>query len=204
MTMMSILIATIPERAAMFSTLTDKVYSQAAYCQTVHAGFGAVQVVVDGERKFRDGGPSIGEKRQALMNNSTGKYVAYLDDDEDIAPNYVETLLQLCQQDADVCTFRSFIQLENFWGLVDMRLNNPNEQMTPDHIVMRSPWHVCAVKSEIAKRYRFDASNYGEDWQWFSQLLPDLKTEAHTDRIIHSYRHGPHSESDKALAFQNL
>lgn len=160
---------------------------------------GLVEFLIDDDRRFLDGGLSIGKKRQKLVEMASGKYLCFLDDDEIIAPNYLETLVRLCNEDKDVCTFRNLTKLDNFWTVVDMSLSHTeNEQATPNAIVKRRPWHICPVRSEFAKRYEFEDSNYGEDWQWFERVLSHCQTEAKTDAIIHQYNHSKiTSEADK-------
>lgn len=212
---LSILIPTIEERFELCSKLFGKLFIQMGHDELVRLDDNLVkhkfyleddiiEVLVDDRIKFRDGGPSIGAKRQTLLDSCTGLFCGFLDDDEDIAGNYIETLIELCKQDKDVCTFKSFIQLEQYWGIVNMRLRYVNEQMSPDYEVHRAPWHMCPVRSSIAKKYKFPDENYAEDWNFMIQVLADVQTEAHSERIIHSYRHNvaAKSESDQAVAFQ--
>lgn len=195
--MLSILICTIPERRKKFKKLYSNLCVQVQYCRQTHQTLGAVELIWQNSKKFTHGGLSIGEKRQGGLDLAVSKYVCYLDDDEDISPDYIETLLRLCNEGKDVCTFRSLSKLANNWALVDMRLGNPTEQINPNTITLRPPWHVCPVKREYAQLYKFTDSNYGEDWQWFERVLTHCQTDAHTDKIIHSYQHGKHSEADK-------
>jgi hypothetical protein len=195
---LSILIPSIPERGKIMIELWAAVGKQIVDLEYGHPSLGSVELIVDETKSFLNGGLSIGKKRDSLVRRATGKYLNFLDDDEDMAPNYVETLVRLCQSDADVITFRSFCKNDFYWSVVDMRLGNPNEEATPDRIVKRNAWHVCPVKSEYAKLYQFEDSNYGEDWQWFEKVLKHCKTEAHTDQIIHQYNHSSKtSEADK-------
>lgn len=195
--MLSILVCTIPDRFKLFSVLMSELYRQQTYCKTVHPTLGEVEIRVNADKKFNDGGLSIGAKRDSLLREAKGKYLLYLDDDESISPDYIETLLRLCNQDKDVCTFRSLSKLSNNWALVDMSLSNPMEQINPFGITRRPPWHVCPVKREYAQLYSFENISYGEDWIWFENVLKHCKTEAHIDKIVHQYNHGSHSEADK-------
>lgn len=196
-TMVSLLMATTPEREQMFGLLLNEVFKQVTYCKSIHPTLGNVEIVIDDSKRFLDGGLSIGFKRDALLRRAEGKYVCYLDSDEHISPDYVETLLRLSCEDKDVCTFRSLAKLANNWALVDMSMKNENEQINPFGITRRKPWHVCPVRREFAQLYNFDDKSYGEDWDWFEQVLKHCETEAHVDKIIHGYNHGAHSEADK-------
>ncbi len=184
----------------MFTALYNEVMKQIAYMDTVHPSLGRIEVIIDDAPKFLEGGPSIGKKREALVKRAEGKYLCFLDDDESIAPNYVETLVRLCQRDADVCTFRNVTITETYWCVVDMGLKYPNDQASPDFIVRRKPWHINPVRSYFAKLHAFEDSNYGEDFTWMDKVLAHCTTEAKSESVIHKYNHGKHSEADKIYA----
>lgn len=204
MIVLSILIPTIPERAVKFTELYNEVMAQKHELNSLHPTLGDVEVLIDGSKKFLEGGLSIGKKRESLVNRATGKYLLFLDDDENIAPNYLETLVRLCQHDVDVVTFRAFVRMRSYWGLVDMRLGNDvNEQMTPDNTVNRTAWHTCPVKSVYAKMFPFPDISDGEDFEWMQKVLACCTTEAHTDKIIFCYNHGD-SEADKITQHESV
>lgn len=194
---LSILIPSIPKRYGILAKLAGELYKQKLYMQTFHSSLGEIEIIVDGSERFLDGGLSIGKKREKLVTEANGKYLCFLDDDEQIAPNYLETLVRLCIQDKDVCTFRSLAKLDNYWTVINMELGFMNEDATPIRVVNRNAWHVCPVKSKWAKLHTFDDINYGEDWKWFEQVLKHCETQAHTDAVIHSYQHSSStSEAD--------
>lgn len=195
---LSILIATLPEYEKMFTKLYNNLASQITMCQTVHPTLGDVEIVVNAGKRHTEGGLSIGKKREALVKEAKGRYLCFLDYDETISPEYVEQLLRLCYQDADVCTFRVLVKMGTFWTVVDMKLENKeNEQITPERIVNRPPWHVCAVRSVYAKMFEFPDLSNAEDFVWMEDVLTLCKTEAHTDRILYQYNHLHESEADK-------
>ncbi len=198
--MLSILTPTIPKRSDQFIKLCEHVRNQIEFCNNTHPSLGIAQHIFYLSKPFVDGGSSIGRKRQVLMQKAEGKYLCFLDDDEDIAPNYIEVLLRLCNEDRDVCTFRNISKFDNYWTIVDMDINNENEQATPNEIVKRLPWHICPVRSEFAKLYGFEDSNYGEDWVWFEKVLEHCETQAKTNVVIHCYQHSSKtSEADKII-----
>lgn len=199
MIMLSILIPTIPERVDMCVTLLNKIKKQYDYILHVHPSLGDVEFIIDEKPRFLDGGPSIGKKREGLVRRAAGRYLCFLDDDEDIAGNYLETLLRLCQSRADVITFRSLANLDSYWCVVDMSLSHKvNDETAPDIIAKRPPWHICPVKSHLAKVHTFEDSNYGEDWGWFQKVITGCNSEAKTNAVIHMYRHrSAVSEADK-------
>lgn len=198
MIQLSILIPTVPERDKIFSALADELMDQVLRVFTDHGMLGKAEILKDDRPLFLNGGPSIGAKRGSLVKRALGKYLCFLDDDEEVSPNYVETLLRLCLQDQDVCTFRAMAKLQNFWALIDMRLMyKVNDQINPDYTVRRPPWHICPVRSAYAKSFEFKDINNAEDFEWMERVLSLCTSEAHTDQILFCYNHGPHSEADK-------
>jgi hypothetical protein len=197
MIQLSILIPTVPERVEMFTRLFNEVNRQVVYCSTIHPTLGHVQVLVDDSKRFLDGGLSIGKKREKLIRSAVGKYVCFIDDDEDIAGNYVEQLLRATHKDADIITFSSFAKLEQYWMVVQMTLDQKiNEEGKPGFI-RRPPWHMCPVRSIFAKIHDFEDISYGEDWRWMQNVLSHCTGEFHIPMILHSYQHGKHSLADK-------
>lgn len=196
---LSILIPTTPDRTALFTAVYNNLHGQHSYMKQFHSTLGDIEILVDDSKRFLEGGLSIGEKRGRLLSQSTGKYVCYLDSDDWIAPNYLETLVRLCQYDKDVCTFRNLTKTEHYWTIIDMRLDNENEDAAPGRIINRAPWHICPIRRKYAKQVRFTNTNYGEDWTWLNQVLKMCVTEAHSEMILHEYRHGVHSQSDEIL-----
>lgn len=194
---LSVLIPTIPQRAEKFTALYNEVMAQKHQLNSLHPTLGEVEIVVNSSARFLDGGISIGKKREDLVFNARGKYLCFLDDDESISPNYLETLVRLCHMDADICTFRAMVKMQSLWALVDMRLKyQSNEQLTPDYTVRRLPWHMCPMRSSFAKMFPFQDISNAEDFEWMQKVLALCTTENHTDRIIFQYNHGD-SEADK-------
>lgn len=198
MKLLSILIPSIPEREDELARLCSELQIQIITFGEFHASIGTCEVLVDDGKSFLEGGLSIGAKREALKNKATGKYLLYLDDDENIAPNYFETVMRLCSEDKDICTFKSIAKMDNYWMTVDMSLAySENEQANPEGI-KRRPWHICPVRSYFAKLHSFDDINYGEDFKWMEQVLQHCQTESKSNYILHQYNHSSKfSEADK-------
>jgi glycosyltransferase involved in cell wall biosynthesis len=203
MILLSILIPSIPSREEKLIKLRTELHYQNEALKIQELG--EVEFLVDDSKRFLDGGLSIGKKREALVQRARGKYLCFLDDDETIAPNYLEVLLNLCNQDKDVCTFRNISKLDNYWMIVDMSLAYSNEEANPNHDVRRAPWHMCPVRSEYAKQFPFEDVNYAEDWTWMKKVLELCQNEAKSNAIIHQYNYSSfHSESDKITRHEKL
>lgn len=196
MIVLSILIPTIPERNKSFKKLYRNLLDQFDVCYKSHPTLGEIEILFDDTMKFLEGGLTVGSKRDNLVQSARGKYCCFIDDDEDPSPNYIETLLRLCAEDFDIVTFRSIFKCDTYWSLVDMDLNAAwNEDMNPNGITKRSPFHICPIKTSIAQQFHFPDINNAEDWAWMIQVLTKCKSQVHTDMILHQYNHSSKSSA---------
>ena len=172
----------------MFNILHKNLMAQIDFVHTTHPSLGQVEILFDSSKKFLKGGLSVGAKRDALKCRATGDYLVFVDDDDIVAPNYLESVLRLSESNADIITFRSLYKSSTYWGIVDMNLNHSeNEQMNDNTIVKRQPFHVCPIRTSIAQQHSFPDINNAEDWGWMVKVLSDCKTQAHSDQILHQY-----------------
>lgn len=198
MIILSILCPTIPSRKKQFEDLRYKIVRQIGAMNKDHPSLGHVEFIHDDSKPFLEGGLSIGAKCNELLKRAEGKYVCYLHDDDNVAPNYVETLVRLCNQNPDVVTFRNITMLDTFWMTVDMSIHYQNEQASQAFEIHRQAWSICPVRSEFARLVKFQDINYGEDSQWMSKVLEYCSTESHTNSVLHLYNHSRNtSEADK-------
>lgn len=203
---LSLLIPSIPERKHKLLKLLAELYKQILAIHKDHPTLDIVEILIDDSKKFLDGGLSIGEKRNALLQRASGKYLCFLDDDDEITPNYIEQLVRMCNAGKDIVTFRTLVKNDYYWALLDMSLiNRINTEVNPEGIVERTPWHICPVLSELAKQEQFSNLNHNEDWDWMQRVLTRVKTEEHTDIILTQYNHSEmNSEADKIIRTEKL
>lgn len=188
--MLSVLMATTPDRNNIFKSLYANVITQVKECKNIHPTLGDVEVIVDDSKSFLNGGLSIGRKRQVLLDRATGIYVCYLDSDDNIAPDYIETILRLAIEGNDILTFNNFSKLEGYWMAVRMTINHPYDEQPRPGIINRRPYHVCAFKKEILKGISFPDLNWDEDTEFIKLALERCKTESHSEAILHQYNRG--------------
>lgn len=198
--LLSILIPTIESRKQKFKNLEWKLRMQVLAWFVQHKTK-SVEIISDDSPTFLEGGKSIGQKRNDLLQRATGQYACFFDDDDTPAPNYLQTLLALCNEGNDVVTFNTLVKTDYYWTVINMSLANAaNEETAPGRIIERTPWHICPVKTEIAKQIPFAHINHNEDWTWMQQVIPHLKTESHTNAILTQYTHSDAgSEADKIV-----
>ena len=179
---LSILICSLHSRKDKLKRLTDILQPQLKKFD------GLVEVIVAVDEKEN----SIGSKRNYLMIKSdpyldSKGYLAFIDDDDTVADNYVELLLEAMQADTDVIVFDALRYVD---GTVDKAVKYGIEFGKDYHdskFYYRIPNHLMCVKKELALQVPFKEINFGEDSDYAKRLLPLLKTQARIDRILYSY-----------------
>ena len=134
---------------------------------------------------------STGYKRQALINEATGKYIIFIDDDDWIEPYYIEELLKAAESDADCFAINGWITT-NGKGRIDWRLSkdNPNKTIYENGkpVYLRTTNHITGVKRELALKAGFPDKSNAED-QWYSnRVAPLCKTEYVIKKPLYHYR----------------
>jgi len=196
---LSVLIPSIPERRQQLTKLLDDLYTQIRNLNRNHPTLGSVEILVDDSKRFVEGGLSIGAKRDLLKQRAGGFYLCFLDDDDQVMPNYIETLVRLCNEGQDIVTFRALVKNDHYCGIIDMDWNTKvNTEMSPHGTTARTPWHICPVKSSIAKNVAFNLDkNHNEDWDWMERVLENVHSQSHSDMILTQYNHSEQgSEAD--------
>lgn len=141
-----------------------------------------------------DGGEmTSGRKRNLLLDMARGDYAAFVDDDDDVADNYVEALVAGCRAGRDVVTFDLLRYTPRTEERQTFGLRHQDHQAGDDCIRMTAN-HLCAWKRSVAKRARYDERiGYADDQLWYKSLiaaLPDL-TEYHIEQVLYWYEYDP-------------
>lgn len=182
---LSILTPAVPSRMLKLDWLCSKIHRQIGDSLVEHL------VLMDNKRR------TVGAKRDALLRAAKGKYVAFVDDDDDISEDYVKEILDAAKQDPDVITFCQVATIDGSAGMVEFKLGNPNEAFKACDFsgglwterVRRDAWHVCAWRRTLAIYSKFPNNSYGEDWAYASRLCAMAQSEVHIPKILHYYNH---------------
>ncbi len=174
---LSILIPSIPSRSERLNRLIEKLQDL--------IGDKHIEIVSLIDNKIK----SIGEKRDNLVQLSTGKYFMFVDDDDDIVS--LNSIYIATYYDVDVITFKS--ECLNSSGLkyiVTHNLGNDIEHNCDDNgnylDCKRPPFHNCAWHNKY-KKFHFPFVSYGEDWGWLKQFVDKAEKEHHINEIIYKY-----------------
>lgn len=178
---LSILIPTLKTRVNLVNNLVDELERQIIAIGAEKV----VQLVL-----FTDNGErTTGEKRNLLVWNCSGDYVAFVDDDDKIAPSYVQLLLGAIQDKPDCCSLTGLLSVNGTKKNVFKHSVQYSGWYEKDKVLYRFPNHLNCIKKEIAEQVPFPESYHGEDRAYSTDLELSglIKTEAEIKETLYFY-----------------
>jgi glycosyltransferase involved in cell wall biosynthesis len=197
---LSILIPTTPDRNHFIAALGKQFESQLGACTLyevieypVNMGMICRELYPNDVEVLYyedDKQTSIGFKRNKLKDLARGKYIAYVDSDDRIGPNYFKHAFTGIEQDVDAC---------GLTGIITEDGQNPKKFVhsfmydswyEKDNIYYRNTNHLNVIKRNIAQQIQFPDINSGEDHNYSKELYKrDLVTSEYWDEneILYYY-----------------
>ena len=179
--LLSILIPTIEGREGFFKTITNKLTYQ-----ITKDAINKVELLF---YKDKRGQKTTGHKRNVLIEKAKGKFVVFVDDDDDVSSDYVFEIIKAIEDNPSV----DAIGIRGVY-------TSTNEQ-TPFETSIKWSWektngfytryinHISPIKKEIASAIKFPDKTIGEDYDYVMQLKKSklIKTEVVIKKQIYFY-----------------
>lgn len=182
----SVLIPTIPGREAGLHRLMASIREKVArICPELRIEFCLA---------FDNRETSIGLKRQSLLKRANGKYLSFVDDDDDITDAYIEDLSECFKGGFHTMRLRGQMSEYTFTHSTAIQLSDRMATMDFPPVFQRPPNHLNPMLSEVAKLIPFKDAIHGEDLDWTIRLYRAkfLETEYRSDptRVHYIYNLG--------------
>jgi glycosyltransferase involved in cell wall biosynthesis len=185
---LSILIPTLVARRRSLDELLAILEPQA------HEG---VEVLVSAD----SGQMSIGQKRNGLLRQARGDFVAFVDDDDRVPGDYADRLLRALESEPDCASLTGRIVFADGYSRPFVH-SLRYDRWIDDHrrkIYYRPPNHLNAIRRGLALRVGFPPISFGEDRYFSMGMVRLLRREAWVDGVLYEYRcrqtfeetHGP-------------
>ena len=167
---LSICIVSLPSRKAQLSKLVSYLYDQIE----MNGGHFNAEIVIDDRAE-----PTIGEKRNALLDRAKGLYVAFVDDDDWVAHDYVERIVRaLMLEKPDCVALRGVMTTSGVSPEVFDHSIRHHEWATVDGVHLRSPNHLNPIRRELAMQVGFKPISHAEDHDFSTRIRHMLVREA--------------------------
>lgn len=176
----SILIPTIHGREHKLRRLLDSLHEK---CSRI-APWLRYDINVDYDNRET----SIGDKRERLLKAAKGKYVSFIDDDDEITDAYIEDLVETIRGEFHVMRLRGVVDVYTFTHSIAISLS---DNMARGNDFIRPPNHLNPMLSDIAKLIPFRSATRGEDLDWTIRMAKTgflkLEYSSAEDRIHYKY-----------------
>jgi len=193
-----VLIPTIPGREEGLQRLVNTLYEKTKRL----APDLRMEICLD----FDNRESSIGVKRQRLLDRAKGKYLSFIDDDDDITDAYIEDLWACIRGNYHTMRLKGQMSQYQFVHSVDIKLTDMMAAKTDPPYFQRPPNHLNPMLSDVAKLIKFKNAVHGEDLDWTINLSKHkfLSHEYQSDwsRVHYIYNLGTRTLHPDTMTFQ--
>lgn len=188
---LSICIATIPERAKEYASLLHLLGKHES-----------VEIVSDGRPR---GSVSIGQKRNDMVSRCGGEYIVHIDDDDQVPYDYVSVILKALESKPDCVGHYELVeglspvpQLSKWTNAVS-RWDSAAQAARLGVSHIRTPFHKTPIKADIVRAIGFADMHDGEDHEFSKRLKASgrIKTEVFIHRVLYIYRYTHMDRNEK-------
>jgi len=145
---------------------------------------------------------NTGAKRNELLRKASGDYVAFIDDDDLVANNYVSLILSAIESAPDAVGFPLLMSTDDIrveYGFVSAVFDSWFEVPDPFrpglHSFFACPNHVTPVRRDLALSVRFPPIERREDYSYSLRLRERLKTDVFLESPMYYYLRRTNSAS---------
>ena len=152
----------------------------------------SIEIIVNRD----DGAKAVGEKRNEILDQATGLFVCFIDDDDMVHDQYVPHLVNIIRENPnlDCIGFSGMYHVDGREVMKFKHANRYGGHFKDEHGVQHRPVnHINPVRTEHARRVRFPHTNFSEDMDYCNRLLASgfIKNEIIVDEIMYLYLWSP-------------
>jgi glycosyltransferase involved in cell wall biosynthesis len=182
---------TVPSRVRNF--LPDAIENINKQCQRAET-----ELIYLGDNKRM----TVGEKRNWLLDMASGEYVVFVDDDDRLSEDYIDSILEAIKLYPDAACFgvgghkthdltpECLFNFDPSHGKSHKGLNNGGKRS-----MNWLPNHICVWKYEYATRVKFPNKSLGEDHHWADEQYRLGYSFVKIDKDLYTYNSGKWTET---------
>ena len=176
-TLLSVLVSTIPERrATTYARLMDDLERQARGR--------AVELLSFYDNRCR----SVGAKRNVLLQAAQGLFCTFVDDDDTVAPDYLLEIMTAIRDhmDADVICYETECRI-NGGPPIRCQYSKDYAYRWEGQDWWGPPAHTMVWRTKLAQQHRFPDKMFGEDADFVTAAVADVRKEVQIPRTLYYY-----------------
>lgn len=186
--LLSILIPSVFSRQLQLYDLMGSLHDQIDFIQGEH--FVVIMPDIDNKEV------SIGAKRQRLLEKATGDYICFIDDDDEVSSDYIQSIVSaLLAKRPDVIGFEGYMTT-NGQNREDFKISKDlGYEVRKDEagkiVYYRFNNHLCPIKRDIALQIGYKDQPFAEDYDYALRLKSSglIETEVYIPRQLYHYKY---------------
>lgn len=148
---------------------------------------------------FSKSNEGLARTRNAGISRAKGRYITFLDSDDVLSPNYIETLIKFTFDNIDIISF-NYIRFEDVAKFhkdnqIQIFKNYNSDFYKPDleSIFLSCKWFACfrMYRSTVFNGKRFKDGIYYEDMELLPELYRSNHRFLHLNTPLYGYRKNP-------------
>lgn len=141
---------------------------------------------------------TLGAKRNFILDRAKGDYISFIDDDDDISDDYIQTLLTASK---DVMTFKTAHYINGVFNK-DVIYSTTKGNKNRDDYYIRWANAICCWRTEFARGIRYGNLTFSEDTDFGSRASKRHPKEEFVNKVL--YKHLWNTEISTGKTGQNL
>jgi glycosyltransferase involved in cell wall biosynthesis len=132
---------------------------------------------------------TVGEKRNKLLSLASGKFVAFIDDDDEISGDYIEEVVLgiVNNPNAELISFNV-----KMWAERLIEYEQIKEKIDGGYVLLSNQAaHIYVWNRQFISNHKFPDISFGEDNAWCGALLKKKPDTVHIDKFLYSYQFDP-------------
>lgn len=177
---LSILVLTVPSRIQVFF---PKIMLE---LQKQTKNYEDIEIIALYDNKKR----SIGKKRDNIMRLAQGEYMVFIDDDDRIASDYIDSIMKALYENpnTDCVVFDSICCVNGgYEKLCKYGIEFEYGDINDGREWRGKPAHTMVYKTSIAHSHYFEDMGSGEDVNWVMRACQDIKEQTRIDKVLYYY-----------------
>lgn len=163
--LLSILISTLPSRIATYSQLISELDRQATGKP--------VEIIALCDNRAR----TTGEKRNSLLQSAQGQFSTFIDDDDSIAADYVDSILEAIVANPAVDAIGFGVQT----------IYGRRRPSTVHYDLANAPGFFMPWRVSMMRRHLFPSVSVAEDQDWAARMNQEARRFAKIDKVLYFY-----------------
>ena len=180
---LSILIPTVPSRKKLLDNLLEVLYPHIT---------DEVELIVMMDNKKR----TLGYKRQEMLWLAQWEYLVFIDDDDEITGDYVQSLLDATNSKPDVICYNVEISI-NWSEKHKVFYSKELTEHFDGEYYYRKPNHLMCFRREIALKEPYNDLRFWEDSDYAERIYKYIQSEYIIDKVLYHYKSIPNNSECK-------